>query len=408
MEKPDVIGAIFGQTEGLLGSELDLRELQRTGRIGRIEVNIKSVQGNSEGEIIIPSSLDASETSLLAATLETIERIGPCTAEVKLLAVEDTRVAKRQFVVDKAKDILKGLQESAGPDTSEISEHIKESVRSDEITDYQGLPCGPGVMDSEEIVVVEGRADVILLLKYGIRNAIAIEGTSVPTAILDLIKEKITTVFVDGDRGGELIVKELMQVAEIDFIAQAPQGKEVEELTKKEVFKSLREKVALESYKAGVRRRASENVFVDRREGRDSDRGFDNRYGREERRGLFGRRRDRKERGGDGFGRREEMGGKEPLKPKQKKFFKDVIDSLVGTRAACIFNSENELLGKVPVAELTNALRMIENPYAVVLDGHIDMRLNMIAKSKGIRFLVGMEKDNIFSTVSILSRKDVE
>ena len=36
IEKSDVVGAIFGQTEGLLGDELDLRELQRSARVGRI------------------------------------------------------------------------------------------------------------------------------------------------------------------------------------------------------------------------------------------------------------------------------------------------------------------------------------------------------------------------------------
>jgi len=42
VDKPDVVGAIFGQTEGLLGEDLDLRELQRTGRVGRIQIAVKS------------------------------------------------------------------------------------------------------------------------------------------------------------------------------------------------------------------------------------------------------------------------------------------------------------------------------------------------------------------------------
>ena len=46
VEKPDVVGAIFGQTEGLLGEDLDLRELQKTGRIGRIDISVKSRNGN--------------------------------------------------------------------------------------------------------------------------------------------------------------------------------------------------------------------------------------------------------------------------------------------------------------------------------------------------------------------------
>ncbi|HNL87406.1 MAG TPA: DNA primase, partial [Methanoregulaceae archaeon] len=47
VEKPDVVGAIFGQTEGLLGEDLDLRDLQRTGRVGRIDVQISSKKGET-------------------------------------------------------------------------------------------------------------------------------------------------------------------------------------------------------------------------------------------------------------------------------------------------------------------------------------------------------------------------
>src|SRR3989344_954771 len=201
VEKPDVIGAIFGQTEGLLGSDLNLRELQRTGKIGRIEVNVKSIKGNSEGEIIIPTSLSSAETALIAATLETIERIGPCTATIKLLKVDDAMENKRKFVVDKAKQILQGLVETSTLDVDEISEQIKESVRTHEITSYQGLPAGPGISESDNILIVEGRADVLNLLKFGIKNAIAIEGTSVPQQIVALAKEKETTALTDGDRG---------------------------------------------------------------------------------------------------------------------------------------------------------------------------------------------------------------
>ena len=249
VEKPDVIGAVFGQTEGLLGADLDLRELQRTGRIGRIEVNLNTIEGNSEGEIIIPSSLDGAETALIAATLETIERVGPCNAEIKLISVEDTRADKRKFVVDKAKEILKTLSEAGVPNADEVSEQIKAAVRTDEITNYQGSPCGPNLLESENIIIVEGRADVVNLLKYGIKNTIAIEGTSVPPAVAELTKVKSATVFVDGDRGGELIIKELSIKGDIDFVTAAPRGKEVEELSQKEVFKALRDKIPLESYK---------------------------------------------------------------------------------------------------------------------------------------------------------------
>lgn len=249
VEKPDVIGAIFGQTEGLLGQDLDLRELQRTGRIGRIDVDINSEEGKTSGKILIPSSLDSSETSLIAASLETIERIGPCTSQVKASTIKDVRALKREQMLSRAKDILGQLVDEEIPSTATITEKIRESIRAAQIQDYKGLPCGPDIISSDEIIIVEGRADVLNLLKNGIKNVIAIGGAVIPETIINLTKEKLTTVFVDGDRGGDIIVKEFLELADVDYIVKAPEGKEVEELTKKEIFKSLRERISVEQYK---------------------------------------------------------------------------------------------------------------------------------------------------------------
>jgi len=249
IEKPDIIGAIFGQTEGLLGQDLDLRELQRTGRIGRIDVDLKTDNGTTIGKIFVPSSLDISETSLIAASFEIIERIGPCAASVKIDSVKDVRAIKREFVISRAKDILQKLMEEEIPATSILIDTIRDTVKTAQIQEYNGLPAGPAIDESDEVIVVEGRADVLTLLKNGIRNVIAIGGAVIPKAITSLTKEKLTTLFVDGDRGGELIIKEMMQIAELDFISKAPSGKEVEELSKKEIFKALREKISIEQYK---------------------------------------------------------------------------------------------------------------------------------------------------------------
>ncbi len=423
VEKPDVIGAVFGQTEGLLGSDLDLRELQRTGRIGRIEVNLSTVEGNSEGEIIIPSSLDAAETALIAATLETIERVGPCTAEIKLMAVEDTRSDKRKFVVDKAKEILKTLSESGVPNVDEVSEQIKAAVRTDEITNYKGSPCGPNLLDSENIVIVEGRADVVNLLRYGIRNTIAIEGTSVPDAVAELTRGKSATVFVDGDRGGELIIRELSIKADIDFVATAPRGKEVEELTQKEVFKALREKVPLETYmKAGAGANRSNGGDAPQalpRLGPHSSEAPSHRHryedkprrDRYERRGSRDRPRGRGREGGlfskMGFGRHE---GEKPVRltSKQKEEFRKMLDDLVGTRAACILDEKGNMLGRVPVGEVENTIRSMDNANAVVFDGKVTNSIAYAARSRGIKCLVGMEKDASTSGLCIMDRKDLE
>jgi len=248
VDKPDVIGAIFGQTEGLLGSDLELRELQKSGRIGRIEVTSDTKGGVTRGKIIIPSSLDKSETSIVGAALEVIQRIGPCDAKIQVERIEDVRISKRDFVVSRAKQLLKKLSEEVLPDSKELADEVSESVRVTEVQEYsrERLPAGPGVEESEEVIVVEGRADVLNLLKYGIKNTVAMNGTSVPKAIRELSKRKIIIAFVDGDRGGELILKELSSVGDIDFIAKAPVGKEVEELTKKEVLTALGAKTEVE------------------------------------------------------------------------------------------------------------------------------------------------------------------
>jgi 5S rRNA maturation endonuclease (ribonuclease M5) len=439
IEKPDIIGAVFGQTEGLLGSDLDLRELQRTGRIGRIEVNIKTEKGKSEGDIIIPSSLDSAETALIGATLETIERIGPCTAEITLLEVEDTRADKRKYVVDRSKEILQKMTEMGVPDSGEISEQIKEAVRTSEVSLWHGLSCGPNLQDSEELIIVEGRADVINLLKFGIRNTIAVEGTSVPPIIKELTREKTVTVFVDGDRGGQLIAKELVSMAQIDFIAMAPEGKEVEELSKKEVYKALREKSTADNFfkelKGGKKtlpeKKRERSVEQDKpvpersrgpvrdRPSRPGRPGMDrmDRRGRD-RPGMDRRGRDRpgrpgRDRPGRGGPQRRPFEGasRQPrirLSKSETDLYRKTLEDLVGTRAACIFNDKNEVLGRVPVSELEGSLRGMENPYAVVLDGKVDAGLNDVARRKGVKLIIGMEKENFFTSISVLERKDLK
>ena len=187
VDRPDVIGAIFGQTEGLLGADLELRELQRSGRIGRIEVNVSTKSGKTTGTIIVPSSLDKAETSIIGAALEIIQRIGPCNAKIRVSKIEDVRVSKRSYVVARAKELLKQMVDTVIPDSQELADEVAYSVRVMEITVYgkERLPAGPNIDDSDEITIVEGRADVLTLLKYGFKNIIAMNGTSCPQTIIE-------------------------------------------------------------------------------------------------------------------------------------------------------------------------------------------------------------------------------
>lgn len=387
VDRPDVIGAIFGQTEGLLGEDLELRELQRNGKIGRIEVNLTTKNGKASGEIIIPSSLDKAETAIIAAALETIQRIGPCNAKVASKNIEDVRKSKRAYVVDRAKELLRDFTDNILPDSQEITDEVSHSVRMMELIQYgkDKLAAGPFIDESTEIIVVEGRADVLTLLKSGIKNAIALNGTSVPQTIVDLTKRKDVTVFVDGDRGGNLIIKELMSVAEIDFVAKAPDGKEVEELTKKEINKALRNKVAVEQAKTEI-----------------TETSKDNKNGRKTTQTRTTTTRQKTETTSRPI-------RKARISPTEKKQYKEMLDDLVGTRGAYLLDEESNILGKVPTSELSTTIKSLRSGiYTVIFDGEIDYDLVKLAERTGIKNLVAMSsKVGRSMKVKIITKDDL-
>ena len=247
VERSDVVGAIFGQTEGLLGSELDLRDLQESSKVGRIDVDIDSEGGRSFGTVTVASGLDKVETAVLAAALETIERVGPCRAELRVSNIEDARAAKRRELVDRAVELLAEFDDRQLT-SEELLAEVRQRAEVGDITDYEGLPAGPRVADSDAVIVVEGRADGRQLLGYGIKNAVAVEGTNVPDAVAALSRGRTLTAFLDGDRGGDLILRELAQVGEVDYVAITPTGESVEDLSREAVLDALREKVSYEEF----------------------------------------------------------------------------------------------------------------------------------------------------------------
>ena len=379
VDRPDVIGAIFGQTEGLLGNDLELRELQRSGRIGRIEVNMNSNQGKTSGEIVIPSSLNKTETVIVAAALEIIQRIGPCNAKIEVGKVEDVRISKRQFVIERAKALLKDLTQDTLPDSQELADEVAQSVRMMEILEYgqEKLAAGPLIDEAEEIIIVEGRADVLNLLKHGFKNVLAMNGTSIPNTIKDLARQKTTIVFVDGDRGGNLIIRELLAVTDIDFVCKAPDGKEVEELTKKEIHKALRGKITAEQSKLdlGVREDGTlkeepilRSTLRMPRKIEPLNQRFNNpsnKFVRVDKPRLN-------------------------VTDQEKVMFKQTMEDLFGTRGACIFDQKLAVLGKVPLSELGTTIKSLNSGvYALVLDGSIDLELVKLAERLGVQHIVG-------------------
>ncbi|RLI36018.1 DNA primase [Candidatus Bathyarchaeota archaeon] len=335
VEKPDVIGAVFGQTEGLFGPELDLRELQKSGRIGRIEIEIHSEKDKTGGRIIIPTSLDRVSTAIIAASIESIERIGPCLAKVTLEKIEDVRESKRKAIIERAKEILHKWNMETRPETEEVFREVSEILRAARVEKYgpEGLTAGPDIDSSKEIIIVEGRADVINLLKNGIQNVIALEGVKIPKTIIELTKRKEATALLDGDRGGDLILKELLQVANIKYVARAPKGKEVEELTLKEIMTALQNRVPVEEVKAKKPRRRRQKVLL----------------------------------------------------PKEVV---EAAKELTGTFEAVLFNEKMEEVKRLPVSELAERLKEIDGIDTVVFDGIITQRLVDIATEKKIKYLI--------------------
>lgn len=366
VDRPDVIGAVFGQTEGLLGADLELRELQRSGRIGRIEVETETKSGKTVGEINIPSSLDKAETAIVGAALEIIQRIGPCNAKINVDKIEDIRISKRNQVVDRAKTLLKHMMDTTMPDSQELSDEVAYSVRVMEIQEYgrSRLPAGPTVDDAEEVIVVEGRADVLNLLKHGFKNVIALNGTSVPPDIIDIGKRKIITAFVDGDRGGNLIIQELMGVTEVDFVAKAPDGKEVEEITKKEIHKALRSKISAEQMKLEAKTTSKKSTSKS---------------------SLTTKKKTT-------LSEKEKPVKRTEITQEEKESFGEMLEDLIGTRGAYVLDEKRNILGKVPISELQTTLKSLNTGvHAVIFDGVIEKELLEIAEKSGVNILVGMD-----------------
>ena len=364
IEKPDMIGAVFGQTEGLLGEDLEMRELQKAGKIGRIEVNIEYQDGKTIGEIEVPTAMDKTETTIIAAALETIERVGPTDTKITVEEIEDVRGSKRDYILERAKKLMErfGGEEK---EVNEMTEEIKDSAKLSRMQTYgvENMPCGD--ISGEELIIVEGRADVVNMLKKGIKNVIAMNGTKLPESIIELSKNKDTVIlFVDGDRGGNLIIKNVMENAKVDYIAMAPEGREVEELTGKEILQSLRKKIPAESYQINQR---SKGV-----------RSYENNYETDKPNNI------------------------KKITAKEKELINNKIADLVGTKGAIIFDKDLEIIKKIPASRLTS-LDLDEEPYIIAMDGTATPRIIENCEKLGCSNLIANNFVNSDTNINLIS-----
>ena len=370
VEKPDIIGAVFGQTEGLLGEDLEMRELQRSGKIGRIEVTASSEDRKTVGEIEVPSAMDKTETTIIAAALETIERIGPSDTKIVVEDIEDVRGSKRDYILERAKKLMERLGES-GNGISDMTDEIKTAARTSRIQSYgtENLPCGD--ISGEELIIVEGRADVVNLLKNGIKNAIAMNGTKLPDSVSELSKEKTTTLFVDGDRGGTLIIKNVTENADIDYIAMAPEGKEVEELAGKEILQALRKRVKASEYSEKGRRRGVREY--------EKEISFKPEEPAEVKKIEI-----------------------KKMTAKEKEEIASELNKIIGSKNLVVFNEKLERIKKIPMRKIYS-LDLSEQPYIMAIGGTATPKIIEICENIGCSNLIAANFVNTDTPINLVS-----
>jgi len=346
VERADVIGAIFGQTEGLFGPEMNLNELQKSWKVGRIEINLESKNDKTRGEVIVPMSTDIGTAALIAAAVESVDKVGPCSARVTLGAIEDVRATKRKQIVDRAKAIVREWSSKTTSEGENVLKDVTESTKRAKVVNYgmENLPAGPGVFSSELVYLVEGRADVVLFLRTGIENVVALEGTSIPDSIIELGKKKRLIAVLDGDRGGDLIEKELAQVVRVEKVIRAPPGKEVEDLTPIDVLNMLRSEKLEAPARPSRRERAVEKP--------------------------------------------EEKAPEEPEEPVVIKT-REIFSDLNGTLEAILLDQGLQEVGRYPISELVQKMQGATGAYYLIFDGIVTQRLVESATKVGIKGIIG-------------------
>ena len=371
VEKADIIGAIFGQTEGLLGPEMNLNELQKVSKVGRIEVNVDTKSNTTKGDALLPMSTDISTAALISAAIESIDKVGPFQGKFLLVGIDDIRAIKKKVIVDRAKKIIQEWATKTISEGEEMLRDVYDASKPGKLTTFgkAQLACGTGVFESPYIILVEGRADVINLLRAGFDNSIAIEGAKIDETITNLTSGKKVIAFLDGDRAADLILKELQGLVKIDKVFRAPTGKEVEECTPLEISEILKDvaETASEQLEAPVQQQQQKSIRKPRTNGNNNSASAYQEVSHSD----------------------THNGEKVNDDPQITSAVKEVYPQINETLEALILDNSMQVLLKVPVSEIIKRLDSLEGARFLVMDGIITQRLIDAAYSAGIEYVVG-------------------
>ncbi|HYY65960.1 MAG TPA: DNA primase DnaG [Nitrososphaeraceae archaeon] len=387
VEKADIIGAIFGQTEGLLGPEMNLNELQKVSKVGRIEVNVDTRSNTAKGDALIPMSTDISTAALIAAAIESIDKVGPFQAKFALVGIDDIRAIKKKVIVDRAKKIVQDWATKTISEGEEMLKDVYDASKPGKLTAFgkAQLACGTGVFDSDWIILVEGRADVINLLRAGFDNAIAIEGAKIDETITKLTEGKKVIAFLDGDRAGDLILKELQGLVKIDKVLRAPIGREVEECTPLEIAEILKE--------------AAPFIYTNGQQVQPLQ-------PQSERRQT--QKLEKQERAEEQEQQLQDISDSTNITQGDDSEIlstvREVYPQINETLEAVILDSSMKTLLKVPVSEVVKKLDDTEDAKMLVLDGIVTQRLVDAANKAGIQYVVGHRMSELKKSTDVRVR----
>jgi len=387
VEKADIIGAIFGQTEGLLGPEMNLNELQKVSKVGRIEVNVDTKPNMAKGDALIPMSTDISTAALIAAAIESIDKVGPFQAKFALVGIDDIRAIKKKVIVDRAKKIVQEWATKTISEGEEMLKDVYDATKPGKLTAFgkAQLACGTGVFDSDWIILVEGRADVINLLRAGFDNAIAIEGAKIDETVTRLTEGKKVIAFLDGDRAGDLILKELQGLVQIDKVLRAPSGREVEECTPLEIADILKEAIPFVSAN-GQQSHSLPQAQSDHRQTQKHEK--QTQFDRDEQQEIHAIA----------------SGNEHKDIPEILSVVREVYPQINETLEAIILDSSMKTLLKIPVSDVVKKLDSTEGAKLLVLDGIVTQRLVEAADKVGIEYIIGHRTGEIKKSTDIRVR----
>ena len=390
VEKADIIGAIFGQTEGLLGPEMNLNELQKVSKVGRIEVNVDTKSNIAKGDALIPMSTDISTAALIAAAIESIDKVGPFQARFGLVGIDDIRAIKKKVIVDRAKKIVQEWATKTISEGEEMLKDVYDASKPGKLTAFgkAQLACGTGVFDSDWIILVEGRADVINLLRAGFDNAIAIEGAKIDETVTKLTEGKKVIAFLDGDRAGDLILKELQGLVKIDKILRAPPGREVEECTPMEIAEILKETMP----------------YVSTNGQQDSSLQPQQTQKRERQEQVVQQQQQQAEEQQQTQTTANSNANQQGDAANILSAIRDVYPEINETLEAVILDSSMKTLLKIPFSDVVKKLNSTEGAKMLVLDGIVTQRLVEAADKAGIEYIVGHRMSELKKSTDVRVR----